>query len=101
MSKEYYRLLGLRKRLFLMIAAQLKEDPCCKSYEGALEVSCEYPCYFDDSEAEHRPSYYCITVHCYVLGPARHYEFTGRSLNDALDKFEKALNEWEEEMEDS
>ena len=100
MSKDSARLLALRKKLFEMIKAELEIDPYCKSYEGTLEVICEYPDYFDDEEATSGPSYYCIRLHCYVIGPSRHYDFTGKTMSEALDKFEKALNKWAEEATD-
>jgi len=94
------RIIALRKKLFEMIKAELEDDPYCKSYEGCLEVICDYPDYFEDEEAARGPSYYCIRLHCYVLGPSRHYDFTGKTMNEALDKLEKALNKWAEEAKD-
>ena len=94
-NRDSERFRKLRGKLFSMIKKQLEEDPCCKSYEGALEVTCEYPNYFEDEKAEGLPCFYCITLHCYVIGPARHYDFAGNSMSEALDKFESALNEWE------
>lgn len=93
------RFLALRKKLFSMIKYQLEQDPCCKSYEGLIEVTSEFPCYFDDNNAEEAASYYEITLRCYVLGPQRHYKFTGNTASEALDKFEDALNEWAEGRE--
>lgn len=92
------RFLADRKRLFRMIQKALEEDGMCKSYEGALEVRSEWPDYFDDdtSTAE-SATYHCITLHCYVLGPARHYDFCGKTFGEALQKFEAALDEWEME----
>ena len=99
MSKESARFAALRKKLFGMIKAELEIDPYCKSYEGCLEVICEYPNYFEDEEATIGPVYYCIKLHCYVLGPSRHYDFTGKTMSEALDKLEKALNKWAEDDE--
>lgn len=98
-SRDAERFRKLRGKLFSMIEKQLEDDPCCKSYEGALEVMCEYPNYFEDKNAESLPLVYRITLHCYVLGPARHYDFVGDTMSRALDKFESALNEWAEEGE--
>lgn len=93
-SRDAERFRKLRAKLFSMIKKQLEEDPYSKSYEGALEVKCEYPNYFEDENAEDLPYFYCITLHCYVLGPHRHYDFAGITMSGALDKFEQALNEW-------
>ena len=90
--------LSLRRRLFRLIREQLREDPCCKSYEGSIEVSLEYPNYFEDNGAEEtRPSRCCIIVHCYVLGPFRHYKFEGNTMRIALDKLEAQIKDWEME----
>lgn len=91
------RLYELRKRVFRAIKEQLEEDPMCKSYEGAIEVGCEYPNFFEDDEYEigdALPAAYYIRLHCYVLGPSRHYDFVGKTFRQALDEFEKALDEW-------
>ena len=101
MSVLHDRFLDDRKRLFRMIKKALDEDPCCKSYEGCLEVHFEYPDYFDDEEsAATQPTYCCITLHCYVLGPARHYDFRGKSFKDALKKLEATLGKWEKEAKE-
>ena len=41
-----------------------------------------------------QPDFYLIRLHCYVLGPGRHYEWKGRTLKNALDKAEKDINQW-------
>ena len=89
------RFLAIRSRLFNLIQRSLEEDPFGKSYDGCLEVMAEYPNYYEDEYAESGPTYYCITLHCYVLGPHRHYEFTGKTMKDALDKLDKTITEWE------
>ena len=89
-DKERFR--QLRKRLFGMIKKELEEDPCCKSYEGCLEVTAEYPNYFEDEEATGLPCYYQITLHCYVIGNARHYDFHGDTFDNCLDQLERFLD---------
>ena len=89
------RFIALRCRLFKMIHQELKRDPCCKSYEGSLEINVTYPDYFEDEEAESGPDYCYITLHCYVLGPTRHYDFKGKTMKEALDKMDEALTRWE------
>ena len=91
------RFYELRKRVFRAIKEELEADCICKSYEGAFEVGCEYPNFFDDDEFEMGdalPNYYFIRLHCYVLGPSRHYDFSGKTFRQALDQLEQALNEW-------
>lgn len=91
------RFHALRSRLFGMIKQALAEDPCCKNYEGCLEVLGEYPTYFDDNLAEQPPDFYRIRLHCYVIGPSRHYDFVGKTFTECLDKFEAFLAECEAE----
>lgn len=86
------RFKALRKRLFSLIKNALDEDDYHKSYEGDIEVTAEYPNYFEDEEANESPSHYSIKLHCYVVGPYRHYDFHGETFEAALDKFEKFLN---------
>lgn len=38
-------------------------------------------------------------LHCYVIGPSRHYEWRGRTMDEALDKAEADINTWIEEWE--
>ena len=101
MNKAHKRFLALRRRVMAAIKKALEIDPGCKSYEGCMELLIEYPNYFELNESEEdTPSWYEIRLHCYVLGPARHYEWMGRTLNEALDKAEKEINQWIEEVED-
>lgn len=94
------RFLQLRKRVFDLIANELSIDPYCKSYEGAIEVLCEYPDYFDDEQAIMGANYYLIKLHCYVLGDLRHYEFKGETFEQALDEFENQIAGWERGREE-
>ena len=101
MLGEYQeRFNALRKRLFDAIAIELKaDDGYCKSYEGSLEWIIEYPNYFEDCLAIREPLY-TLKLHCYVVGPARHYDFPGKTIKVVLDKFEMWLNAYTAEPED-
>lgn len=101
MNKAHKRFLALRRRVMAAIKKALEIDPGCKSYEGAMELLIEYPNYFELNESEEdTPNWYEIRLHCYVLGPARHYEWIGRTLNEALDKAEKEISMWIAVVED-
>ncbi len=91
---DYERFTALRKKVMSAIEEQLKIDDGCKSYEGTFEWTVEYPNYFEDPDATLPPSFYSLTLHCYVLGPARHYDWTGDSISKVLDKAEKTINGW-------
>ena len=92
------RFFALRKRLFEMIGGYFATgEGHCKSYEGQLYLVSDYGNYFDDEEANWKlPQSVTVHLDVYVVGPGRHYDFTGKTLAEALDKFEEALNEWGE-----
>ena len=97
-EKDLKRFYKLRQRLFKMIKAAIEEDPCHKHYEGAIEIIQEFPNYFEDNGA--MPCSVEIKVHCYVVWPGRHYSFVGNTVEEALNKFEAAMNLWGRRLED-
>lgn len=101
MEKAYARFLALRRKVMAGIKNALAIDCSCKSYEGFMELVIEFPDYFEmDGSEEDTPNWYVIRLHCYVLGPARHYEWRGRTLDEALDAAEKEISMWIAEVED-
>jgi hypothetical protein len=90
---DYSRFLALRRRVMQAIRRELEEDPCYKSYEGTFELLASYPDYFD-GEYTDEPDFFKIVLHCYVLGPARHYEWTGKTFKEALDSAEGEIDSW-------
>lgn len=56
------------------VARALKEDPYCKSYEGTIELVISLPDYF---QRDKKPGHVELNLHCYVLGPSRHYSWSG------------------------
>lgn len=83
----------LRARTFEGIKKALAIDSYCKSYEGAFEVLQLYTDYFEDNNAIAAPEV-IIRLHCYVLGPARHYEWKGKTFEEALAKAEYDISDW-------
>jgi hypothetical protein len=79
----------LRRLLFYGIRIALEQDSHCKSYEGAVEV--RYPDFFEWREGE---GPWTVKVHCYVLGPSRHYDFSGATLDEAVGKAIDAVEAW-------
>ena len=71
-----------------------------KSYEGAMQLY--FPSVFDDG------SHYVVELHCYIVGNARHYEFGGNTLTEAVawaefeirKMFEERIEEMYEEAEE-
>lgn len=92
--KPIERFMRLRQIVMKAIEEQLQIDSHCKSYEGAFEWSVCYPNYFEDENAEQGPCYYMLTLHCYVLGPTRHYEWHGKTMDEVLDKAEGEIDSW-------
>ena len=92
--KPIERFQRLRKVVMQAIKEQLAIDCSCKSYEGTFEWTVCYPNYFDDETAEMGATYFVLTLHCYVLGPARHYDWRGKTMDEALDKAEKEIYSW-------
>lgn len=95
MTKEQReRFCRLRKTVARTIDEYLKEDCGHKSYEGTWELLISFPNFFEDETAEAKPDFYQIKLHCYIVGPGRHYEWSGKNWNDALKKCKKDVYEW-------
>jgi hypothetical protein len=84
------RFYALRKRVMDAIAEEIENG--CKSYEGAFEWTTCYPNYFEDENGVMNANHFVLTLHCYVLGPARHYDWHGKTMSEALDKAEKEIS---------
>jgi hypothetical protein len=77
-----------RALVFDGIETCLRVDGHCKSYEGTVEV--KYPNYFERTSENQ-----CVvTLHCYVLGPSRHYTWFGTTLDEALDRAFADVRQW-------
>ena len=91
---------NLRQRTAKAIARSLKIDPAHKSYEGTWEVEVSFPNYFEDAFGCALPDFVEIRLHCYVLGPSRHYRWIGNNFLDALRKAEAEVDSWSEELKE-
>lgn len=92
--KPMERFKRLRRAVMKAIERELSYDGHCKSYEGTFEWTVCYPNYFEDETGDNGASFYKLTLHCYVLGPARHYDWTGKTMDEALDKAEAEIDSW-------
>ena len=92
--QEHERFVALRKRVMKAIEEELKNNCGCKSYEGAFELIVGYPNYFEDENGTRGPDSYIIRLHCYVLGPSRHYDWCGRTFGEALTDAEQEIGSW-------
>lgn len=88
------RFSRLRKKLAAGISKALEECDHCKSYEGTWEIIESFPDYFQDEKAEAPADYVEIRLHCYVVGPSRHYQWVGSSFEEALEKAEIEIDSW-------
>lgn len=96
MNVDLSTLMNLRKKLFIYIEKALEDDPACKSYEGSFSVTYSLPNYFEDARKE----WWNIHLDCYVIGPARHYDWCGETLEEAVKKAENEINSWIEDWEE-
>lgn len=85
---------ALRKRLAEALAALLKEDPHHKSYEGSWELTFCFNDVFRDPEGDAPPYFFMIRLHCYLIGPSRHYEWGGTSWEEALLRCRHDVEMW-------
>ena len=93
-ATDFERFHRIREKTFAGIRKALEaNDGYGKSYEGAFEITQEYPNFYDDPDATSTPIVR-IKLHCYILGPARHYEWTGKTFAEALAKAERDISDW-------
>lgn len=91
---ERKKFLTLRKKVAKYIEEYLEEDCGHKSYEGTWELLVSYPNYFEDETASAPPDFFQITLHCYVLGPGRHYDWSGKTWSEALARCQHDIEQW-------
>ena len=97
---ESLRFDRLRQRVMRAVEYELEQDGHCKSYEGTFEVTMSFPEYFQDETGTKPPDFVSITLHCYVLGPHRHYTWQGPTFLDALRKAEAEIDSWIEHQKE-
>lgn len=95
-TEDIQRLKGLRHKLFEAIRKALEIDGHCKSYEGEFRIS--LPNYFEERDGE--TNRYVLSLDCYVVGPSRHYTWSGSSLSEAISKAEGNINGWINEVKE-
>ena len=88
----------LRKMVFEAIGRERERGEPGKSYEGIFEIHFEYPDQLSDIEADEKPCYCEIVLHCYLIGPSRHYRWKGRTMEESLKLCKKDIKEWCKEV---
>lgn len=93
----YEKFLELRK-WFMEKLDKVDISDGHKSYEGTFELGFSYPSYFDKKwdGVSDEPEYVTIMLHCYVIGPNRHYEWHGRTIEEAVNKAREEIESWED-----
>lgn len=81
---------AMREFVYRYIAKSLEEDGHCKSYEGAWEFAALWPSYFE----KEKPTEYCLTLHCYLLGPNRHYDWIAATPGECIANAWKDVRKW-------
>lgn len=89
------RFFELRRALIAKVNQIRAEGEPGKSYEGLFRISYTFP---DASECWdgmiNKPCEVTIELSCYLVGPNRHYSWTGKTFEEALSKCEKDVAEW-------
>lgn len=96
MEFDVSKLHALQRDLFRAIDQELAQDGHHKSYEGMFSVTCEWPnrfAYGDAAPETIGPTWW-VTLHCYVIGPSRHYQWSGTTFNEAWERCEHSVREW-------
>ena len=84
LQPEWHRFVSLREDLLAAIRVHLQRNGHCKPYEGTFTL--ELPNVFR-SEC-------VIKLSCYVIGPSRHYVWTGPTFAAALEQCERDVRQW-------
>ena len=82
------RFQALREQILTYIRDRVQDGAYHKSYEGRMDVSFCYPSCFDDA--------FKVRIHlwCYLLCPAREYEWEAETFDQALTFAERDVYRW-------
>lgn len=99
----YKEFLELRKYLFYHLI-KLQADGKMehhKTYEGEFDITYRYSNYFEPVSENKcinaEITNVTLALHCYVIGPSRHYMWSGKTLLECVQKARKDIEEWCEE----
>lgn len=95
LSPEFERdFTKLRKKLNNCINYLRDRGEPGKSYEGLWEITIGTPDATEDPNAELPPDWCKIVLHCYLVGPSRHYQWTGKSVEETFKRCKKDVEKW-------
>lgn len=94
-ENEFFKQLQLlREKVFNAVRYCKERGEPGKSYEGTFEVHFEYPSWCDNDDIKAPPCFCEIRLHCYLIGPSRHYTWTGKNMESALNKCRRDIEKW-------
>lgn len=91
----YEKFLELRK-WFMGKLDEVDFSLGCKSYERTFEITLAYPNYFESESPFEESPKVMLQLHCYVIGPNRHYIWKGNSLEEAVNKARSDIESWDD-----
>lgn len=94
------RFYALRRRVFEAIDRIRAEGESGKSYEGLFEIHFDFEECHGVGSTKDEPDDVEIKLHCYLLGPYRHYSWHGKTFAEALDHAEAQIDVWIREIAD-
>lgn len=72
-----------------------QSDGTHKSAEAQIEVAAHFPNLFEsDPYVGSGPTYWCISVYSYVLGPHRNHDFEGETYDEVYQQAYTAVKSW-------
>ena len=86
-----------RNLVYTGIATALLLDAHAKGYEGDVRLVVTMPGYFQRLT----PVLYTLQLDCYVLGPARHYKWSGTDPEEVFARATADVEGWVTEAADS
>lgn len=96
MQEFFNKYSELRLMVNKAIGKYLEHDYGHKSYEGSWELNITFPDYFEDPTGTSGPEWVSLKLHCYILGPNRHYTWEG-TWKQVIEKAKKDIQEWIDE----
>lgn len=97
---DYERFYALRRRVFEAIDRIRAEGESGKIYEGLFEICIDFEECYGVGNMKNEPMAIEIKLHCYLLGPYRHYSWRGKTFAEALDHAEAQIDVWIREIAD-
>lgn len=88
--RDWDRFYALRKDLHNALNRAIEMGEPGKSWEGEMAVTVFFPGVYDEWDEP------VVRIHAdvYLIGPNRHYDWTGDTFSEALDRAESDIRGW-------